>query len=54
MNVYGDYTAKQVVDHLMSQPGQNDTDALLDAVIVLAKIVVKQQAQIDELKAAMK
>lgn len=51
MNIYGEYSAKQVVDQLMSQPGQNDADALLDAVIVLAKIVVKQQSEIDKLKA---
>ena len=54
MNVYGNYTTRQVIDWLMSQPAQNDPDNLLDALIVLSKIVDKQQAQIDSLIKAQK
>ena len=54
MNIYGNYTTRQVIDHLMSQPAQNDPDNLLDALIVLSKIVDKQQAQIDALIKAQK
>ena len=54
MNIYGTYTTRQVIDHLMSQPAQNDPDNMLDALIVLVKIVDKQQAQIDALIKAHK
>ena len=54
MNVYGNYTTRQVIDHLMCQPAQNDPDNLLDALIVLSKIVDKQQAQIESLIKAQK
>ena len=54
MNVYGNYTTRQVIDWLMSQPAQNDPDNLLDALIVLSKIVDKQQAQIESLIKAQK
>lgn len=54
MNIYGNYTTLQVIDHLMSQPAQNDPDNLLDALIVLSKIVDEQQAQIDALIKAQK
>ena len=47
MNIYGNYTTRQVIDWLMEQPEQNDPDNLLDALIVLTKIVDKQQAQIN-------
>ena len=54
MNVYGNYTTLQVIDHLMYQPAQNDPDNLLNALIVLSKIVDKQQAQIESLIKAQK
>ena len=54
MNIYGNYTPRQVIDWLMEQPGQNDPDNLLDALIVLVKIVDNQQAQIDALIKAQK
>ena len=54
MNVYCNYTTRQVIDWLMSQPAQNDPDNLLDALIVLSKIVDKQQAQIESLIKAQK
>ena len=54
MNVYGNYTTRQVIDWLMRQPAQNDPDNLLDALIELSKIVDKQQAQIESLIKAQK
>lgn len=50
MNIYGNYTTRQMIDWLMEQPGQNEPDNLLDALIVLSKIVDRQQAEIDALK----
>lgn len=50
MNVYGNYTTRQVIDWLMEQPGQNDPDNLLDALIVLTKIVDRQQHEIETMK----
>ena len=54
MNIYGNYTTRQVIDWLMEQPDQNDPNNLLDALIVLSKIIDKQQAQIESLINALK